>query len=195
VNNSPHDFATILNRAATDADRPTRSEMISALQTAETTARKEKLVIPFNSLIGEWRLCFVTGASKSKSGGKVNLGRGYFIPKFIPASITFTRDEESSITGTVTNQLLVGAVEFKFTGPCRYPGKKNLLAFDFTEVRFKVLGATIYQGKMPSNKRSGFDFATLSIADLPFFAFFWASEIGIAARGRGGGLALWVKAE
>ncbi len=169
--------------------------MITALQAAETTTRRDRIAIPFSALLGEWRLCFATGASKPKSGGKIVLGKGYYLPKFTPASITFTRDEESSIVGTVTNQLLVGAVKFKFTGPCRYPGKKNLLAFDFTEIQFQILGVTIYQGKIRSGKRAGLNFDTLSIADLPFFAFFWASETGIAARGRGGGLALWVRDE
>lgn len=193
MNNSTIDFATILNQAATSTDRPSRSEMVNALQAAEITARREKLAIPFTLLLGEWRLCFATGASKPKKGGAIKLGRGYYLPKFTPASITFTRDDDSSITGTVTNQLVVGTVKFKFTGPCRYPGKKNLLAFDFTEIQFKILGATIYQGKIRSGKRAGLDFATLSIADLPFFAFFWANESGIAARGRSGGLALWVR--
>jgi hypothetical protein len=133
-----------------------------------------------------------TGASKPQQGGAIKLGRGYYLPKFTPASITFTRDDDATMTGTVTNQLLVGTVKFKFAGPCRYPGKKNLLAFDFTELQLKLLGATIYQGKI-RNKRSGLDFAKLSIADLPFFAFFWANEHGIAARGRSGGLALWVR--
>jgi hypothetical protein len=187
-----NDFTTILNRAATASNRPTRAEMVAALQAAETTARRQKLAIPFDALLGEWRLCFATGASKPKPGGAVKLGRGYYLPKFTPASIAFTRDRDPAMTGTITNQLVVGTVKFKFDGPCRYPGKKNLLAFDFTELQFKILGATIYQGKIRS-KRAGLDFAKLAIADLPFFAFFWASETGIAARGRGGGLALWVR--
>lgn len=166
--------------------------MVAALQAAETAARREKLTISFTSLLGEWRLCFATGASRPKRS-KVVLGKGYYFPKFTPATITFTRDDDTSITGTVSNQLRVGTVQFKFTGPCRYSGKKNLLAFDFTEIQIKILGATIYQGKIRSGKRAGLDFSTLSIADLPFFAFFWASETGIAARGRGGGLALWVR--
>jgi hypothetical protein len=191
VNNYQTDFISVINRATEASDRPTKTEMVAALQAAEIAARKDKLTIQFESLVGEWRLCFATGASKPK-GGAVKLGRGYYLPKFIPASITFTHDDDAAMTGTVTNQLLVGTVKFKFDGPCRYPGKKNLLAFDFTELQLKILGATIYQGKIRS-KRSGFDFAKLSIADLPFFAFFWASETSIAARGRGGGLALWVR--
>jgi hypothetical protein len=193
VNTSTADFKTILDRAAQPADRPSADPLKTALQAAELAARKAKLVIPFESLIGEWRLCFATGASKNKQRGGIKLGRGYYLPKFTPASITFARDPDSSIAGTVTNQLLVGSIHIQFSGPCRYPGKKNLLAFDFTEIQFKILGIKVYQGKIRSGKRGQRDFAKLSIANLPFFAFFWASDRGIAARGRGGGLALWVR--
>ncbi len=166
--------------------------MVTALQAAEVSARREKLMIPFESLIGEWRLCFATGAKKDKQRGGIKLGSGFYFPKVTPASIAFTSDVGSS-TGTATNRLVVAAVQFQFTGPCRYPGKKNLLAFDFTQIQIKILGVTVYQGKIRSGKRGGKDFGELSIAQLPFFAFFWASTHGIAARGRGGGLALWVR--
>jgi hypothetical protein len=189
------DFVTILERAAKSSDRPSSAEMVSALQQAELAAKKDKLTIPFESLLGEWRLCFATGASKDKQRGGIKLGRGYYLPKFTPASITFAQDRESSIEGTVTNKLLVSSIYIQFTGPCRYPGKKNLLAFDFTEIQIKVLGLTVYQGKIRSGKSGSRDFARLSVANLPFFAFFWAGSSGIAARGRGGGLALWVKDE
>jgi hypothetical protein len=203
VNIPTSDFATILDRAAQSSARPNKDETIAALLQAETTAKRERLTIPFASLLGEWRLCFATGAIKDKQRGGIRLGRGFYFPKFAPASISFTQDPASSIspqdgdysTGTIQNQLLVGAVRFQFTGPCRYPGKKNLLAFDFTQIQFKILGLTVYQGKIRSGKRSGQDFARLPIAQLPFFAFFWAGNHGIAARGRGGGLALWVKDE
>ncbi len=186
------DFGTSLNRAADSTDRPSADALKAALQAAELAARKEKLAIPFGSLLGEWRLCFATGASKDKQRGGIKLGRGYYLPKFTPASITFTQQDDS-IEGTVTNQLLVGSIHIQFSGPCRYPGKKNLLAFDFTEIQFKVLGIKVYQGKIRSGKRGQRDFAKLSVASLPFFAFFWASDRGIAARGRSGGLALWVR--
>ena len=179
------DFGTILDRAANSTDRPSADALKTALQSAELTARKEKLAIPFGSLLGEWRLCFATGASKDKQRGGIKLGRGYYLPKFTPASITFTQQDDS-IEGTVTNQLLVGSIHIQFSGPCRYPGKKNLLAFDFTEIQFKILGVKVYQGKIRSGKRGRQDFEKLSIANLPFFAFFWAGTNGIAARGRGG---------
>ena len=205
VNMPTSDFATILEQAAQSSSVPTKDALIAALLAAEITAKRERLAIPFESLLGEWRLCFATGASKDKRGG-IRLGRGYYLPKFAPASISFTRGDvavvqnqelsttsQADTTGTISNKLLVGTVRFQFTGPCRYPGKKNLLAFDFTQIQFKLLGLTVYQGKIRSGKRSGKNFEQLSIAQLPFFSFFWASPNGIAARGRGGGLALWVR--
>lgn len=192
MNTDTSDFTTILNQAAQSGDRPTKEVMVNALQSAEIFARREKLAIPFESLLGEWRLCFATGAKKDKQRGGIKLGSGFYFPKFTPASIAFTQDIES-LTGTITNKLIVAAVQFEFTGPCRYPGKKNLLAFDFIQVQMKVLGVTAYKGKIRSGKRGGKDFEQLSIANLPFFAFFWAGTHGIAARGRGGGLALWVR--
>ncbi|MEY3298237.1 MAG: hypothetical protein RLZZ597_1497, partial [Cyanobacteriota bacterium] len=46
----------------------------------------------------------------------------------------------------------------------------------------------------PIKGRVGADhFPSTPIAKLPFFAFFAATDQYLAARGRGGGLALWVK--
>jgi hypothetical protein len=192
VNIPNSDFVSILERAANSADRPSSAEMVTALQAAEITARKSKLAIPFASLVGEWRLCFATGAKKDKQRGGIKLGKGYYLPKFAPASIAFTRDLDSSM-GSATNRLLVGGVQLQFTGPCRYPDKKNLLIFDFTQIQFKLFGATVYEGKIRSGKNASPNFAQLSTAKLPFFSFFWVGGNGIAARGRGGGMALWVR--
>jgi hypothetical protein len=192
VNIISSDFAAILHRGAQPSNRPAIAELKTALHSAEVTARKEKIAIPFDSLIGEWRLCFATGASKDKSKG-VKIGRGYYLPKFIAASIAFTQDLQDPITGTATNKLSIGNIQIQFTGPCRYPGKKNLLVFDFTEIQFKIFGKIVYQGKIRSGKTGTPNLQLLSIAKLPFFAFFWAGTNEIAARGRTGGMALWVR--
>lgn len=193
------DFTTILTQSIESSPRPSSASLVTALQQAETAARRDKLVIPFDELLGEWRLAFATGANKSKSTSKPD--KGFYLPKFTPASIAFTREDDSSITATVTNQLEVGLVKFKFTGPCRYLEKKNIVVFDFTEIYFYILRQKIYQSKIRSGKDNVPKFEELSIdkngadtiANLPFFSFFWTSPTGIAARGRGGGLALWTK--
>jgi hypothetical protein len=203
MNSSSTEFATILTQARSLSRHDAKS-MVKALQQAETSARREKLAIPFLELAGEWRLCFATGASKSPQKLGIKLGKGYYLPKFVFASISFTPDLESTTAGTVINQLKVGGFELKFTGPCSYPGKKNLLVFDFTQIQISVLGQTVYQGKIRSGKKEAVKdpMPTSSapplfprIGKMPFFAFFWASPTGIAARGRGGGLALWIKEE
>jgi hypothetical protein len=193
VNNSTSDFTATLKQAATASARPASAAVTQALQQAETTAKQEKLAIPFDDLLGEWQLCFATGAKKSKQRRGIQLGKGYYFPKFIPASIAFTQASESTTTGTATNQVQIGGLRLKFTGPCRYPNKKNLLIFDFTEIQISLFDRQIYQGKIRSGKTDSTDPLELPIAKSPFFAFFWATTDGIAARGRGGGLALWAR--
>lgn len=192
MNNSALDF-TITLAQANDSPYPASALMVTALQQAEISARQNKLAIPFDDLVGEWRLCFATGAKKSKQGRGIVLGSGYYVPKFVLASIAFTRDSASSITGTATNQLYLGGLRIKFNGPCRYPGKKNLLVFDFTEIQISLFDRTVYQGKIRGGKSDAPSFEAQSIAKLPFFAFYWAGKNEISARGRGGGLALWVR--
>ena len=82
---------------------------------------------------------------------------------------------------------------FKLTGPAKYLGKKNLLAFDFTHVQLRLFNRAIYSGGFRGGKSGAVNFSEQSVAKLPFFAFFIISKSFIAARGRGGGLALWVK--
>jgi hypothetical protein len=87
----------------------------------------------------------------------------------------------------------LGSMLLKLTGPARYLGKKNLLAFDFTQMQISLFGRVIYNGKFGGSKDKIEDFYERAIAKLPFFAFFLVTEDLIAARGRGGGLALWIR--
>ncbi|MBC7969071.1 MAG: hypothetical protein H7Z11_02865, partial [Verrucomicrobia bacterium] len=94
--------------------------------------------------------------------------------------------------GTIGNQVAVGPVLLRFTGPAHYLGRKNLLAFDFTHLQLGVISKTVYSGTVPGRKTRQ-DFYSQTVGTLPFFAFFLVTPDFIAARGRGGGLALWVK--
>jgi hypothetical protein len=195
--NSP-DSTQILTQAIAailegKSDRSPAADLVSALLGVEKLAKQTKLDIPITDLVGEWQLSFATGAKKSKNRAGIRLGKGYYFPQFIPASISFTPDATNPNIGEIANQVAVGLVRLKLTGPYKYLGKKNLLAFDFINIEVRILDRIVYQGKMPSKKQGNRDFASKSIADLPFFSFILASEYGIAARGRGGGLALWVR--
>jgi hypothetical protein len=141
------DVAATLARLAT-ADRPAVAEVIAALLAAEKTAKKAKLTIPFAALAGTWQLKFASGARKTKRG--LRLGRGYYWPSFVWAAIAFEPVTES--TGNITNQLYLGAIGLKLTGPCRYSGKKNILTFDFTHVQVLIGGRSVYSSPIRSAK-------------------------------------------
>ncbi len=55
------------------------------------------------------------------------------------------------------------------------------------------INRVVYNQPIRSGKVESEDFYNQPIAKLPFFAFFLVTENFIAARGRGGGLAIWVK--
>jgi hypothetical protein len=118
------------------------------------------------------------------------VGRGWYVPKLVPAQISF-HTPQSSDEIEIGNQIQVGSLRLKFTGAARYLGKKNLLAFDFTEMQISLADRILHQREVRGGKAKAAEFSTRSIATLPFFAFFAVTEEFIAARGRGGGLALW----
>lgn len=181
------DYTEILN-AAIAGDKPTAASVISALLQAEKSTRQNRRPLPAELLMGNWRLFFSTM-------GKVKLGdkrlRGFYLPSFIPAQISFQPSGLDAYPIAVTNQITIGLVQLKLSGPAKYLEKKNLMGFDFTQIEVKILGQKVYNGKFPS-PREGKDFGEIAIGHLPFFAFLEVNEKFIAARGRGGGLAIWV---
>lgn len=192
-------FITVLNQAAIAFqekanDRPTAAAVVKALLQAEKAAKREQVIYPFKSLLGNWQLCFTTGTRKVRRGG-IALGNGFYVPKLAVAQISFQAEAEAVELGhgAIGNQVEVGPVLLRFTGPAHYLGKKNLLAFDFTHLQLDVLHKTVYSGAVPGRKTKTQDFYSQAIRTLPFFAFFLVLPDFIAARGRGGGLALWVK--
>jgi hypothetical protein len=197
-----HNYLTDLEQAATayrdeSKTRPSASVVVDALLQAEKTAKQQRLTYSYESLLGKWRLCFATGTRKVRERGGIMLGKGFYIPKLFPAYISFSTPAENVNSAAnqleIGNQIQLGTLLLKLTGPAQYLGKKNLLAFDFTQVQISLFSLTIYSGKIRSGKNKDKNFYEQSIAKLPFFAFFLITENFIAARGRGGGLALWIR--
>ncbi|MBV8884597.1 MAG: hypothetical protein JO235_11460 [Chroococcidiopsidaceae cyanobacterium CP_BM_RX_35] len=202
-------MATASFRGQTSERRPSAKAVIAALLQAEKAAKQQRLTYPFDLLLGSWRLCFVSGTRKARHRSGIVLGNGFYVPRVASAQISFYRQSQAESglgNGEISNQIQFGPLLFQLTGPAQYLGKKNLLAFDFTQMRLCLFGQTIYKGGFRGGKAKTEDFAQQSIAKLPFFAFFLVTQgfAGgsssdfleqaqnfIAARGRGGGLALW----
>lgn len=183
------------------ASRPSAPAVVKALLQAEKTAKRQHLNYPLEALFGSWRLCFTAPRNAHFKENKA-IGKGLYMPQIIPAQISFDPPSESaqdSGKAEIGNQVRLGALCLRFDGPAWYVGKKNLLVFDFTQIRLSLFDRTLYRGGFRSGisqaqaSQDGQEFEPRSIAKLPFFAFFLVTEEFIAARGRGGGLALWVK--
>lgn len=190
-------FVATLSQAAAafhgDGTRPNAQAVIAAMLEAEKVAKQQRLAYPLKALLDHWRLCFTT---LSKVNGQLpQTAKGIYVPKIAQAQISFIQPADSdpnSSSGAIGNQIQVGSILFRVSGSFHYPGKKNLLVFDFNQAQFSVFGKTLYSG----NFRSGDPAIAIdqrSISKVPFFAFFLVTENFIAARGRGGGLALWVR--
>jgi hypothetical protein len=202
----------ILDRAAQGAIageiKPDREQVVEALLEAEKTAKQTKQRYSFSQLLGTWRLCFITGTKKTRQRAGIVLGAGRYLPSFIQIQISYSLDDENNDnfndieTGRVENTVNLGGLKLSLTGPVKFLAKKNILAFDFTYLRVQLGGIKLYEGYIRNGKTTEANFYQESVGKQAFFAYFLVSDCAprtdkvdriIAARGRGGGLALWAK--
>ncbi|MEG4344229.1 hypothetical protein QUB70_13190 [Microcoleus sp. A003_D6] len=187
---------SILEQAAKSNSQPSPDAVVAALLAAEKTAKKTKVRYDFNQLIGHWQLCFITGTKKTRKKAGIVLGAGRYIPQWIAKiQIAYSAEpvaegEENSEIGKVENSVKVGTIELTLSGPTKFL-PNNILAFDFTRIAVKLLGKTVYQGFIRGGEARETEFFSLSVGKQAFFAYFMVENGIIAARGRGGGLALW----
>ncbi len=192
------DFATVLEQVVSayrkeSGDRPSATAVVNALLQAEKAAKQQKIQYSFASLLGQWRLYFTTGTRKLKKRGGIELGRGFYLPKLASAHICFAATDIADGKGEIGNQVQLGPLLLKLTGPAKYLGKKNLLTFDFTQMQISLFDRVVYKQQIRGGKSQTEDFYNQTIAKLAFFSFSLITEDLIAARGRGGGLAIWIR--
>ncbi|MEB3337012.1 MAG: hypothetical protein VKJ46_06085 [Leptolyngbyaceae bacterium] len=196
------DFLSVLTEAATTFQTQSGSSylpsetVVKALLEAEKTAKQQRSPYSLDTLVGNWRLCFVTGTQKARKRAGIVLGKGRYVPDWVKIHLSVQIQAEvdpQPDRGKIGNQVQLGALELKLTGPIQYSGKKNLLAFDFIHLQVHLFNRTVYSGGMRGGQAQAENFYERPISKLPFFAFFLVTPDFIAARGRGGGLALWIR--
>lgn len=180
------------------SDLPKPSKVVTALLELEKNAKKKQTNPSFSDLIGCWNLRFITGTKKTRKRAGVILGAGQYIPRFISIKITYEGDEKALLqnrqsldnTGRVKNSVKLGFMELSLTGPAML-AHKSIMAFDFTSMKFAAFGFKLYDGYIRNGETREANFYRQTIKEQAFFNYFYVSENFIAARGRGGGLALW----
>ncbi|NCO75912.1 MAG: hypothetical protein GW795_05955 [Cyanobacteria bacterium] len=190
------DFIEILNNAVNDKNSlPKSNLLVEALLAAEKYSHQEKTQYQFEQLIGHWQLHFITGTKNSQKKLGNFLGSGFYLPSLVKVIISYSSEEnlKEKNQGKIENIVKFGLVKFIIDGPSKFILKKNIIAFDFTYLKMFILGQKTYEMNIRNGKDSHSQFYQKNINQQAFFSYFYVSENIIAARGRGGGLALWKK--
>lgn len=175
------------------ATRPAPSAVVEALLLAERMAKQTKVRYTYSQLLGTWRLGFITGTKHSRQRAGVILGAGRFLPKWVNIHLSYLQSESSQERGTVQNSVEFGPMQLILTGPTKLWPKTNILAFDFTQMKVSLFGVKLYSGYIRGGQNRETVFYEQSLKEQAFFTYFLVQDAGIAARGRGGGLALWTR--
>ncbi|MCW6037494.1 hypothetical protein K4A83_14600 [Spirulina subsalsa FACHB-351] len=190
--------------------KPPSSEVLrEALLAAEKAAQKNPTAPGFEALMGDWQLGWITGTQRSRQQAGGLLGAGRYLPRFLGIRIRYqprpegdSKDSNAGERGQVENQVTVLGLTLTVSGPVAWqkgghtPGKKRanrLLAFDFTRLQAQLYGMTLFDGLVRGGAQREAVFDETAIAQQAFFNYFYLSPKAIAARGRGGGLALWYR--
>lgn len=175
------------------ATPPAPEAVVEALLQAEKTAKQTKVRHSYEQLLGTWRLGLITGTKRSRQRAGVILGAGRFLPKWVKIQLSYSPSELSQERGTVQNSVELGLLQLVLTGSTKFWQKTNILAFDFTRMRVSLSGLKLYESYVRGGQDREARFYEQSVKEQAFFTYFLVENRCLAARGRGGGLALWTR--
>jgi hypothetical protein len=175
------------------ATPPAPEAVVEALLMAEKTAKQTKVRHAYPQLLATWRLGFITGTKRSRQRAGVILGAGRFLPKWVKIQLSYSQLESDQERGTVQNSVELGPLVLIVTGSTQFWQKTNILAFDFTRMKVSLSGLKLYEGYIRGGRDREARFYEQSVKEQAFFTYFLVENRCIAARGRGGGLALWTR--
>jgi hypothetical protein len=175
-------------------EKPSSPDIATALRQTERSNKRVQQTGAYAKLLGTWQLLFIT---KSKSL------TGQWIPSWLKIQITYTHNPTSSaelsvaktsrFLGEVHNQVRFGALKLTLSGPTAFNSANGILAFDFTRFDLAIGDQSLFSGAIRGGATREAEFYEIPLKQQAFFRFFWITPQGIAARGKGGGLALWSK--
>ena len=154
---------------------------LKELKLLEKNSQKNGSGIVYEELLGVWKFKYVWGKESDEI-------------KNIPSSILQVlsaklelkdKNKEDQINFEIINSISFGLLKIVFTGSAELKGLRPLLTFYFEDLRLSISNFPIFNKnlKKPEDKK------------MPFFSLVGIStkDKWMCARGRGGGLAIWVK--
>ena len=127
-------------------------------------------------LIGCWQLHQVWGKGSTAANG---LSSTLLRSLGARLELSALQDSQELRIGNAVN---LGALQLRFEGEAQLIGRRPLLQFSINRIELSLAGRVLLQRTLPP----------VAPKRLPFFALIGRGASGwLAARGRGGGLALW----
>ena len=154
------------------------------LMELEQIARKEGSGIDYASLIGIWKFESVwrKGTDRENSISSSLL-------RMFSASLEIKRSQLDNelLKFDIINSIEFGVLSIRFIGSGDVEGSRPLLPFSFERIELKFSKNSLFTRSLDIPDKN----------NRPFFALIAMESNGkwLAARGRGGGLALWLKGE
>ncbi len=147
----------------------------------EKSARKDGINVDLNFLIGQWNFFKVW----KKEGIKESTLTSLFL-RLVRANLRINiNSTKKSLSLGIENSVSIGNLFITFKGDGKLEGKQPLLRFLFSELEIKFDNLILYSQEIrPTDEKN-----------MPFFALIGINQESswLAARGKGGGLALWIK--
>ena len=156
---------------------------LDKLKELEKKARVEGSGIEFDSLLGLWKFHSVW-----KQGSDTEDSISSTLLQVLSASLELRKDTDNpgeTNYFTIANAIKFGLLTLRFSGYANLERKQPLLPFSFNYIQIKIASLTILNRSLPAPDQK----------KRPFFALIAIDPDGkwLSARGKGGGLALWVQ--
>ena len=145
----------------------------------ERQSRHSGSDITTTSLVGTWRL----RATWSRDGTPAPAASSALLRSL--GACLFLDGEETEGVLRIANQVNLGSLRLRFDGEAELKGRRPLLMFSFRSVRLSLGPLTLLERSLPQPKAKR----------MPFFGLIGLDQQRgwLSARGRGGGLALWIR--
>ena len=154
---------------------------IKELKLLEKNSQKNGSGISYEELLGKWKFQYVWG---KESDEIKNIPSS--ILQVLSARLELKRKNiEDQLNFEIRNSINFGLLNIIFIGSAELKGIRPLLTFYFEELKISISNFPIFNKelKKPEDKK------------MPFFSLVGISnkDKWMCARGRGGGLAIWIK--
>ena len=154
---------------------------IKDIKQLEQNSQKEGSGIVYEELLGIWRFQYVW-----KKGSDEIDNISSTILQVLSARLELTKkDPENNLNFAIKNSISFGLLNIIFTGSASLKGLRPLLPFYFENFKVNIGNFSIINKSIKKPKEK----------EMPFFSLIGISKVDnwMCARGRGGGLAIWIR--